>query len=207
MTSVNKKTESLPLPIVLILIGVGLYLAYHILVLLAKFFVYIGYNFFVFTDNLLRAGSVSPVFMWGVLGLFTGSIAGVAIAIKKYRLSKGLLLYPIGIMIAFVSIMYLINKPADHNGEISLPGSGTTADSVPQQTPATIYYQVVSPINVRTGPSTSYSKIFILKEGSEVEIIERNLYDSRNVEWLKIKYKDKEGYITAKYLRFSRSQY
>jgi len=67
---------------------------------------------FLFTDNLLQLGTaVSPVVGWSVLGLLVGSIYGSFVAWKKYKLSATISLIPIGVLILFIAMLYLVNKP------------------------------------------------------------------------------------------------
>jgi hypothetical protein len=69
---------------------------------------------FRFTDNLLQLGNnVSPVIGWGVLGLLSGAIYGSVVAWRKYKLHASVNLIPIVILILFVGILYLVNKPLD----------------------------------------------------------------------------------------------
>lgn len=49
-------------------------------------------------------------------------------------------------------------------------------------------------LNVRSGPSTSYSKIGTLSKGEKVEVI------SESKGWSKILYKNKEAYVSSEYL-------
>lgn len=64
---------------------------------------------------------------------------------------------------------------------------------------ATDYYKATTTLNVRSGAGTSYSVSFTLQKGDEVELI------SQDNNWYKIKYKDKTGYASSKYLKFSRT--
>lgn len=55
-------------------------------------------------------------------------------------------------------------------------------------------------LNMRTGPSTSYSIITTLTQGAEVQVI------SESNGWSKIKYNSKEGYVSSKYLKLKQNQ-
>ncbi len=206
MTTAKKGTRS-PLLVIIVVI-IGLYLAYQILILLAKFFVYLGYNFFVFADNLFQVSSFNPVATWGIMGLFIGSIAGVAIAIKKYRLSKKLLFYPIGIVILIFVLLYFINEPANHHGTVNLPNTSNSDASLPSYTvtPSVTYYYATQSINARIGPSVRYPVAFVIDKAAEAELIERAFQDAKHNEWMKIKYNNQQGFVNAKFLRFSRKQ-
>lgn len=95
----------------LLAIGLGLYILYHLVIFSAKLFVYLGYNVIFFLENLLEVTPLNPVATWGIFGLILGSIAGVIIAVKKFRLSKLLILYPAGFLLLVVLIMYFVNEP------------------------------------------------------------------------------------------------
>lgn len=66
----------------------------------------------LFVDNLLKLNNaVPPVFMWCILGLFTGLIYGSVVALKKYRLTLKVVLIPATAMLLFLVVMFFINKP------------------------------------------------------------------------------------------------
>lgn len=65
---------------------------------------------------------------------------------------------------------------------------------------ATDYYKATTTLNVRSGAGTSYSVLFSINKGDEVEII------SQDNNWYEIKYKEKTGYASSKYLKFSRTE-
>ena len=58
----------------------------------------------------------------------------------------------------------------------------------------TIKYVSATSLNVRSGPSTSYSKIGSLSNGTKVEVI------STSNGWSKIKYNNQTGYVSSQYL-------
>jgi hypothetical protein len=64
---------------------------------------------------------------------------------------------------------------------------------------ATDYYIATSDLNIRTGAGTSYSVISVLHKGDEVELL------SKEDSWCKIKYLGQTGYVSSKYLKFSRT--
>lgn len=65
---------------------------------------------------------------------------------------------------------------------------------------ATDYYTATTTLNVRSGAGTSYSVLFSINKGDEVELI------SQDNNWYEIKYKEKTGYASSKYLKFSRTE-
>lgn len=65
---------------------------------------------------------------------------------------------------------------------------------------ATDYYKATTTLNVRSGAGTSYSVLFSINKGDEVELI------SKDNNWFEIKYKEKTGYASSKYLKFSRTE-
>ena len=52
-------------------------------------------------------------------------------------------------------------------------------------------------LNVRSGPSTSYSQIGVLSEGTTVQIVAKDSATG----WYKIKYGSGYGYISYKYVK------
>ena len=81
-------------------------------------------------------------------------------------------------------------------------GSGYNVDALETKTTSnnivrTITYMEVTgnSVNVRTGPSTSYKSIMKLNKGDKVE------YISSSGNWSKIRYNEKEGYISNTYIK------
>lgn len=167
---------------------------------IVRVFAYTGYNTFFFLDNLFDFQMFGPITTWGIWGFLIGTIIGVMVAVKKLRLAKTLILYPIGIVALLLVIMGFVNKPANYKGEY------TPTQPVELKTPKS-YYISNRDANFRSGPSTSYSSLFVLKQGSEVELIKSGFVDSGNIDWSKIKYNNQEGYVCTKYIDFSRSGY
>ena len=60
---------------------------------------------------------------------------------------------------------------------------------------ASKYATTTANLNFRTGPSTSNKIITTIKKGSKVEVI------SKNGNWTKIKYNNREGYSSSQYLK------
>lgn len=187
-----------------ILVGVaaGIYVLYLAITFSVKAFAYLGYNSMFYMDNLLYVEGISPFITWGILGLLVGSIIGVLVSAKKHQLSYTLVLWPIGLLIAFIVTMGFINKPSQHEGEFALPENEYNIDTT---TKTYNYYRVTSDVNVRSGPSVTNNILFKLRRGIEVEVVERGFYDSKNAEWMKINYNGQTGYINGKLLTFSRS--
>ncbi|TKK71528.1 hypothetical protein FC093_00435 [Ilyomonas limi] len=93
-----------------------------LLVIIAAAFVYYyratvgSYSFkaILFVDNLVKlTDAISPLILWGILGLLIGAIYGSFVAWKKYKLHVTVNLIPIGIFILFVTILYKVNHPLD----------------------------------------------------------------------------------------------
>lgn len=106
----------------------------------------------------------------------------------KVKLSNG--------VVGYASNKYLVES----SGQSSDQGSSTTTDSNNSQNTTTIatLYSTAN-LNVRSGPSTSYSKIGFLSKGSTVSIVE---YTNDN--WVKVKLSNgKVGYCSRKYLSSS----
>ena len=85
--------------------------------------------------------------------------------------------------IAYVSTQYLSDQQLSNDNNV---------DSKPIE--SKIKYVNVSSLNVRSGPSTSYSKLGSLKLNERVEVIESMS------SWSKINYKGKVGYVSTEYL-------
>ncbi|MEJ7736772.1 MAG: SH3 domain-containing protein [Chitinophagaceae bacterium] len=190
----------------LLAIGLGLYILYHLVIFSAKLFVYLGYNVIFFLENLLEVTPLNPVATWGIFGLILGSIAGVIIAVKKFRLSKLLILYPAGFLLLVVLIMYFVNEPLQHSGTYVSPEEKIRNELV-NRGPSKEYYLVYADAKVRKGPSNSKSQLFTLRKGDEVEVLSRGHFDKNNTEWFLIRSNGKEGYASGRLLQFSRTGY
>jgi hypothetical protein len=62
-----------------------------------------------------------------------------------------------------------------------------------------VYYIATTDLNVRTGAGTEFPVILTLQEGSEVEVL------SRNINWYHIRYLEHTGYAFSEYLAYSRN--
>lgn len=185
----NKLIFTIILAIVLIILF-SILLATHV-------FVYWGYNSLFWFENLIGIYPFNPMFLWFFWGILIGGTIGVVIAVKKYKLSLKLLLYPIGLLFFLTIIMNMINKPLNYHGNF-IPEFLNNYITVEKN-----YYTLTTESNVRSGPSTDYQKISVIKKGFAVEVIKKGFFDSRGVEWYKIKYSTIEGYINSKLLAFS----
>ena len=84
---------------------------------------------------------------------------------------------------------YVSSRYLDSEKTNSQESSTTTKPTIKEM--KTVNTQV---LNVRKGPSTSYSKLGILSRGSKVSVI------SESNGWSKILYKEKEAYVSSMYL-------
>ena len=195
--------------ILLILIGVffALYVLYHLLIWCAKASVYLGYNLFFYLDNLFTITRLNPLISWGIFGFFLGIIFGVLIAIRKYRLSKRLIFFPVAFFIMLVVIMSFINQPGNYSGTYGGLRKNTV-DSLAAPSPTIkYYYKVVSDSKVRSGPSIKHPRLFTIVRGAEVQVDQPGSFDATRTQWIKIRYNRQEGYISSRQLRYSRSAY
>ncbi|MEP6947995.1 MAG: SH3 domain-containing protein [Ginsengibacter sp.] len=199
--SISKKIKDLPVVVLIIFLLLGIVILYRLVIFLSKAFVYLGFNLFLVTDNLLKFESANPIILWGLLGLFIGSIFGVMIAIKKYKLSKTLILYPLSITFLAIVILSFINKPTDVSSTYAPTKTEETA-TPPEQTNKTSYYTVIQTTLIWSGYKRPRTKLCNLPRGTQVEVLE-SVRDSRNNIWYKIPYIDpkthraKTGYVNA----------
>ena len=85
-----------------------------------------------------------------------------------------------------------------YNGKTGYVSSQYLSSSAaPESTTTTTKYVNTLSLNVRSGPSTSYSVIGKVSEGDKVEVI------STSNGWSKIKYNGKTGYVSSQYLSSS----
>lgn len=182
------------------LIAIGLYLLYQIIIFAAKLFVYLGFNFFFFLDNLLTFNHINPIVMWGIWGLQIGSIVGVIIAVKRFKLSKILILYPIAFVVIFTTIMYFVNSPTQYPTLDSVQKNDPNLNFVQNTTPQISYYILKASANIRKNPSGSSQIFKKLYKGSVVEVL-----DKSNPKWYKCKISNIVGYINANLLTYSGS--
>ncbi|MCC3867542.1 C40 family peptidase [Terrisporobacter mayombei] len=86
-----------------------------------------------------------------------------------------------------------------YDGKTGYVSSQYLSSSAPESSATTTKYVNTSTLNVRSGPSTSYSVIGTLSSGTKVEVI------STSNGWSKIKYSGKTGYVSSQYLSSSAS--
>ena len=81
-----------------------------------------------------------------------------------------------------------------YDGQTGYVSSKYLSSSAPESNTTTTKYVNATSLNVRSGPSTSYSIIGKLSSGEKVEVI------STSNGWSKIKYDGQTGYVSSKYL-------
>src|SRR5436190_10633626 len=108
--TIIKKIANLPAVLLIALFCLAALIIYQLVIFLSKTFVWLGFNLFLFTDSLFKLESANPLLLWGLLGLFIGSIFGVIVAVKKYKLSKILILYPSTVTLLIIILFYFINR-------------------------------------------------------------------------------------------------
>ena len=84
-----------------------------------------------------------------------------------------------------------------YDGQTGYVSSKYLSSSAPESNTTTTKYVNATSLNVRSGPSTSYSIIGKLSSGEKVEVI------STSNGWSKIKYDGQTGYVSSKYLSSS----
>lgn len=204
------KIKKLPTAVILVILAVAIYVGFKLVKFLSIVFVYFGWNLFVYLENLLQFSSANPLVMWGIFGLFIGSIFGVLIAVKKYRLPKKLIFYPFLLTIFLIVILSFINNPSNLSGSLNtLLNTNTESDvnnNNATETPAYSLYTVTQEMNVRQQPSLRSNRLFSVPRNARVRIIE-NVRDDKNAVWSKIEYKNPKtgfaqiGYLKNKYLQ------
>ena len=204
------KISKLPTLVILVIIAVAIYVAIRLVMFLSIAFVYLGFNLFAYLENLLQFTSVNPLVMWGILGLFIGSIFGAVVAVKKYKLPKKLIFYPFLIIILLIVTLSLINKPSKLSGSAS-PFLEFNTDPTENTNPTTetssyYFYTVSQEMNVREEPSLRSRRLFTVPSNARVRVVE-NVRDNKNTVWSKIEYTNpntsfvQTGYLKNKYLK------
>lgn len=182
---------------IVLLIFALAYPAYLSLLWLGDALTFMGYNFFFFMDSLLTVRGAPPVLLWAILGGLIGLIPGTYIAIRKFKLKGVLVLVPLLALIFLLVLLGIINKPLDQAGSFSASQKLQLNASEVQPAYGTLLYT----LNVRQGPSTQYSKLFVLDSGSHVEILEKGHFTSNRQEWFKVRFEGKEGYVNSSYVK------
>ena len=204
------KIRRLPTLAILVILAVAIYVGVKLVMFLSILFVYLGWNLFVYLENLLHFTSANPLLMWGILGLFAGSIFGVVVAVKKYKLPKKLIFYPFLLTILLIVILSFINHPSRLSGSLNtLLNTNTESDvnnNNATETPAYNLYTVTQSMNVRQQPSLRSNRLFAVPRNARVRLIE-NVKDNNNTLWSKIEYTNPKtgfaqtGYLKNKYLQ------
>jgi len=207
----------------IIIVGVGI---------IAKFFVYLGYNFIFFTDNLILIDAINPIIVWGIIGLLIGATVGIIIATKKYKLSKNLILYPITVFVLFLSIMGFVNRPWQYNkanytsninnanGSPSAPIKNSNSTEIqqpvvkqkklPQSTSSKSARVIVDDfLALKVAPNINSKRILKINKNEVVNIISKTS-TCETIEniygcWYKIMYNGTEGYGFGGYLSVEES--
>ena len=203
------KIKRLPTAAILVILAVAIYVGIKLVMFLSIAFVYLGWNLFVYLENLLQFSSANPLVLWGIFGLFIGSIFGVVVAVKKYKLPKKLIFYPFIITILLIVILSFINTPSQLSGSLNtLMNTNIQTDANTNnaaQSPAYSLYTVTQEMNVRQGPSLRSNRLFTVPRNARVRIIE-NVRDNNNILWSRIEYTNpntslkQTGYLKNKYL-------
>ena len=204
------KIKRLPTAAILVILAVAIYVGIKLVMFFSIAFVYLGWNLFVYLENLLQFSSANPLVMWGILGLLIGSIFGVMVAVKKYKLPKKLIFYPFLITILLIIILSFINNPSKLSGSLStMLNTNTQTDVITNnaaQSPAYNLYTVTQEMNVRQQPSLKSNRLFTVPRNARVRLIE-NVSDNKNALWSKIEYTNpatgfkQTGYLKNKYLQ------
>jgi len=85
---------------------------FFVLLILQKTVGAFSINFFTIIDHLLNINDhVAPIFMWGVLGIFTGTIIGSLVVWKKYRLAFKWNYISFGALGLFILLLLMISSP------------------------------------------------------------------------------------------------
>jgi hypothetical protein len=186
----------------LLVLGFGLYWLYLFVLFMAQVFVFGGYNFFFFLDNLLAVPGLDAVAVWAVFGLLPGSIAGTVVAIRRYQLSRRLVGYPVGATLLVLVLMGFVNKPLQYETAIpSQNGPEAGSSDIAGAAPALARYTLTSNVNVRSGPSVVADKLFVLDKYSRVEVV--GAVRKGSAIWYRITHDGREGYVHSRFVRYA----
>lgn len=187
----------------IVFLALGLFMLFRLFETVAQPFMVLGFNTSFYLDNLMQGKLVSPILGWAIFGLFLGAIAGTLIAIKKYKLSRLLLCYPIGALLLVLGMLAIVNKPAAYPTEYRF-FKDPNQQQEPENESTITHFRLTSDLNVRTRPNLNSTVAFTLRKNEEVELVDRNHFDNRGVEWIRIRNAKGIGYVNAKYLTRSR---
>lgn len=91
---------------------VGLIVGIVVLFMLRHLIGAVSVNFFTAVDHILEIHrSLSPVLMWGILGLFMGAIAGSLVMWQKYKLAMKWNFISIGVFVLFILVLAALSSP------------------------------------------------------------------------------------------------
>lgn len=183
----------------LLVLGFGLYWLYLFVLFMAQVFVFGGYNFFFFLDNLLAVPALDAVVVWAVFGLLPGSIAGTVVAIRRYKLSRRLVGYPAGAALFVLVLMGFVNKPLQYGAAYPARNGPEASSDASGAAPALARYTLTSNVNVRSGPSVGAAKLFVLHKDSRVEVV--GAVRKGSAVWYRITHDGREGYVHSRFVR------
>jgi len=198
-----KKFAELPALIIIVIVLLGLYLVYILMIFLAKLFVFLGFNLFVVIDNFMKVESFSPIVVWAFLGLMIGGVLGVVIAVKKYKLSKKLIIYPVSVFLFFIGIFYLVHDAPTNSGstlksdekQVETIQTGVVSDGVAS-------FIASRDCSIRATPSLRSKKLLSITKGTRTEYLKTTVDSKKNI-WYKVKHIDSQtgkqsiGYIVG----------
>jgi len=118
---------------------------------------------------------------------------------KKYLSTKLILISVIIILLFCIIVVFYFFPEKNIFKQIFSPSSISLENRGKKSLESVDYYQATTSLNVRSGPGMDNSVLFSLTVGNEVKLVDR-----KN-DWFEIKFKDKNGFVFSKYLRFSRT--
>ena len=72
-------------------------------------------------------------------------------------------------------------------------------DAAPESVPSKVTVKMTGDAYIRTGPSTTYSKISVVKRGETVQYLGESRWDDRKVLWHNVSYGAQSGWVSSKY--------
>ena len=101
--------------------------------------------------------------------------------------------------------MYFVNTPLNHTGEFI--SHEEQVRKTLEATPTKNYYELTTTAKMRSGPSSISRSLTSIARGSEVELLASGYMDKYRNEWSMVRYNNRTGYVSTKFLRFTRSGY
>ncbi len=80
------------------------------------------------------------------------------------------------------------------------------AVTIVDHTNASVYLTTSTPLNVRTGPGTSYSKVGTLPNGARIEVVQANAATGNGYTWDKIYFAGQYAYVAINYVTLDNPQ-